>query len=539
MPPKSIASGDGIPLTNYAAEDRLRNEERAWRVRAKAAEKAGDAQTAERARQKETQYCDNADGIVAERQRLQVAYGVAVGGGEKATVLDMEMRRAFDVWSINGQIHQTRKTSKKRLVGGYQRPRDPEFPGVDKSPVPPLPNPLPGIEEGSEYANFNADKFVKHVANTMTFLGAAVPRILDFTWDPAIPTEQVNKVAPFLNNIRDKVHALSDLIEALYPGLSERTWLQGRSLAPFFDGPLPDPLPKIPDEAGSAIALAIFPRVYPFIRLMGFTFISSPRRQKWMAIDPAVDPWDDYFPNIDARKFDMTRRFNVAHFHPLWGPLSTMLFTLAKFAPVCQRIADDPLFLGAVLDGICLIDANVNLAYGDPNTPLNNIPKFVSSFLAPLTKITLIAAENKAAWRSYVADRGRYGDSIFVLMPRLFARVPWTMQKELKDMAIEVITAFHALCGPLFPWESESLEPTDQYFTSFRKLMRQEREPLPNRCDGCGVFTSSKLQRCSRCRIARYCSAECLKKAWSNEHGGHKNGCTKVVMPEGIEVVAG
>jgi len=40
-------------------------------------------------------------------------------------------------------------------------------------------------------------------------------------------------------------------------------------------------------------------------------------------------------------------------------------------------------------------------------------------------------------------------------------------------------------------------------------------------CDECGK-TEGKLRLCTRCRLVRYCSTDCQRKAWT---GGHKDRC--------------
>lgn len=520
------ASKDESPFMNYAEEHRLRMEDLAWRNRAKTADKAGDVAAAAEARRKAEGFRDSANLLVAERRRLQVAHGVAADG----ETLDSHMERACNVWSVNSELLRRRRDRKKKRTVGPP-PRDPEFPGVDTSPIPPLPNPLPGIADGSEYAQFDANRFVKHVADTMIVLGPLVPTILGCTCDPELSEEDAERAAPFLESIIGKVLELLDSFATLLNPCVQ-TQFEGRTVAPFFDGPMPDPLPKIPDEAGSAIAIAVFPRVYPFIRIMCFAFVSSRRRQIWNVIDPAVDLWEEYLPNVDAQKFKGTRSFNSLH-DQLRSPLWAIVDILARYMPVSQRIADDPLFLGAVLDGICLDNDVIEFAYGYPEMSESRLVKAITSVINALKQITIIASDNKVAWRDYSARRGRYGDSAQVIAPRLLAMAPWTLQKKLTN-AINILTPFYAACGPLFSWQAESLEEADRYFTIFRKVLRERRQSFPDRCDGCGVFSSKKLQRCARCRIARYCSAECQKRAWLNEHGGHKNGCTKVVMPDGM-----
>jgi len=51
-----------------------------------------------------------------------------------------------------------------------------------------------------------------------------------------------------------------------------------------------------------------------------------------------------------------------------------------------------------------------------------------------------------------------------------------------------------------------------------------------DRCDTCGKTDDvEKLRICSRFRIARFCSDECLKAAWIE--GRHKDGCTEAWIP--------
>jgi hypothetical protein len=53
----------------------------------------------------------------------------------------------------------------------------------------------------------------------------------------------------------------------------------------------------------------------------------------------------------------------------------------------------------------------------------------------------------------------------------------------------------------------------------FGEEFTDERGNIDDICDGCGASMDRKeLKRCSRCRYARFCNAECLKASWTDSH---------------------
>lgn len=72
------------------------------------------------------------------------------------------------------------------------------------------------------------------------------------------------------------------------------------------------------------------------------------------------------------------------------------------------------------------------------------------------------------------------------------------------------------------------LHPSDRHECTMLALLDMERtrRSRPRRCSHCeGISTEwRKVHKCSRCRIARYCSSECQLADWSGRRG-HKNKC--------------
>ena len=52
-----------------------------------------------------------------------------------------------------------------------------------------------------------------------------------------------------------------------------------------------------------------------------------------------------------------------------------------------------------------------------------------------------------------------------------------------------------------------------------RRRYAGSREMAAASCSGCG--TQANLKTCSKCRVARFCSAECIARAWP----AHKPNC--------------
>ena len=66
--------------------------------------------------------------------------------------------------------------------------------------------------------------------------------------------------------------------------------------------------------------------------------------------------------------------------------------------------------------------------------------------------------------------------------------------------------------------------PAGAYGASFMpEALRTARDDAATAlCNACG--SPANLKVCARCRVARYCSAECQKRAWKT---GHKEQCMK------------
>ncbi|GLB45723.1 putative ankyrin repeats [Lyophyllum shimeji] len=62
-----------------------------------------------------------------------------------------------------------------------------------------------------------------------------------------------------------------------------------------------------------------------------------------------------------------------------------------------------------------------------------------------------------------------------------------------------------------------------------RKRSGEEAPRVEKRCDGCGK-TDTPLKNCSSCHVARYCSVDCQRKAWSE----HKKTCQPFSTPNTV-----
>jgi TPR repeat protein len=67
-------------------------------------------------------------------------------------------------------------------------------------------------------------------------------------------------------------------------------------------------------------------------------------------------------------------------------------------------------------------------------------------------------------------------------------------------------------------WMAAKQEITSRHAADLLKNLSSEREYVSACCMGCGA--TRKLKNCIKCKVARFCGAECQKRAWT-EHKPH------------------
>ena len=114
-----------------------------------------------------------------------------------------------------------------------------------------------------------------------------------------------------------------------------------------------------------------------------------------------------------------------------------------------------------------------------------------------------------------LTQEGSAGLLRYVLRLNSTKMVPSTWQKENLPLG-STRTPYLATFISLLYLDNEDIVALDGGATCVNLM------PTPQCCDGCGMQSSEKLMRCSQCKLAHYCTAQCQKNHWKT----HKNTCT-------------
>ncbi|KAK7028322.1 hypothetical protein R3P38DRAFT_2935379 [Favolaschia claudopus] len=136
-----------------------------------------------------------------------------------------------------------------------------------------------------------------------------------------------------------------------------------------------------------------------------------------------------------------------------------------------------------------------------------------TSPLVPKDEITRCLLDNKAN----VNHRNRWGEIClsgtmqFNLIPTIDILMEYGADIDIADADGYTCRKQFLSCGP---------QVTATITKWLRKRAGEDAPRAEKRCDECGKDGVS-LKNCGKCRIARYCSSECQKKAWPS----HKKNC--------------
>lgn len=188
--------------------------------------------------------------------------------------------------------------------------------------------------------------------------------------------------------------------------------------------------------------------------------------------------------------------------------------------PVCKRIAVDVEFLAGILKFSAL------------STPLYHKHGPLVTFARMeriIFSLFLCVCEDYSALKAKAAVDVELQQS-FVEFAQSFNRFSpeWLADKVTTEDSLEKLghtLGFIVQALTATEADGEVYEQLKKYVKRSRAIVRGPDAELGDSCDACGTIETGplKLRRCSKCRVARYCSPECQTRDW--KEGRHKDRC--------------
>lgn len=403
-------------------------------------------------------------------------------------------------------------------------PRDTQFPGVDSSPVPPLCLPLPDVAADSPWAKFDANGYIEEIVCTAALAAAETTAAFRGMRERLEPGSEIEKLA---NDARMKLdpavlHLLSMIMLPRCGPMDEIDYI-----ARYFvlDDGETLPTDRLSERAWSTLALAIFPRIYPLLRALIVEFVSLKSRRAWNSLDPTRLPGTLL---ASPERIVATEEF-INNFEYLYEHAAYSLRILVASRACARRLADDPRLLGALVDAAAMCPHVVAFLYTNPQSQASSETKAptpdqlkgeLKMSLGPFLFATAVHGSQWAQFCRTKERRSVWNPMVSSILLEAVQTASWDEEHGSWFEALE--PTLQELLGPNVPSKRELVDGQIE-------VVKQAGR-IPDRCDGCGRFdwgvldSDSALRRCSRCKIARYCSAECQRNVWK----AHKNGCTDV-----------
>ncbi|KAI9007605.1 hypothetical protein DFJ74DRAFT_739490, partial [Hyaloraphidium curvatum] len=380
---------------------------------------------------------------------------------------------------------------------------------VDASPLPEIA--VPGLA-GSDWEALDAKKLADTVVAALAECVSLYPKTLGRLATPPDDDSLLRRAEAY-------GHRLALAYAPLAYLCSPSDQSHDDALKPFID---PVPAAPCPAIAFAAIAGLVFPRAFPLLRRLVSDFIDPSRREAWRAIDVTdVDFAQRMPPAMPAS----TTKF-IEHHWPAASRALAMLSLLSTSRPARRRLASDTLLLDNAIVASYCGPRIWQHAYLDPSlsraTEADQLA-MRSELLAIFSPARRALLESPSAWRDHAKGLNSAAASFGANMSSL-ARQPRchpALAQAIEDGLTLLGTVRRG--GPL-GWMPRMPEGE---LGAARKGAKAEGS-VPDPCDACGKGEAGN--RCSRCRVARYCTAECQKMAW----GGHKVACReprKLITP--------
>jgi hypothetical protein len=195
-------------------------------------------------------------------------------------------------------------------------------------------------------------------------------------------------------------------------------------------------------------------------------------------------------------------------------------------APVRNRMAEDVEFID-VFSSVHLAHMEAGGAVRAEGPQLQTFLQFIGQ---GLFHILHLAHQKPKPYKKFAQQKANRKERD-CLKDLLFAVVQFVQEKDIKEFQEIVNYVCTPICSIFYPEEEKHMIQisgiTDEAeFYKDSKNIILEKGSIAETCDYCHSQPSfgSKLQRCSSCRVARYCSKSCQGNAWKN---GHREACRK------------
>lgn len=288
-----------------------------------------------------------------------------------------------------------------------------------------------------------------------------------------------------------------------------------------------------PRRLGPRAALSLFlePRFYTTLRRLIMAHADTVRRTKWSAFVPE---------NSAAFNPDDNATFHSVFENSIFASVGVLKYMAIISWAVRRRLAEDVGLTNALVRGALASAQLIRTVFAaDKGTHRDRLTLVEQvSFGSALLSFTVV--ENPRPWLQYLNDKR--DTRICQVLSRLATLAlqialeeaaffekeresgkEWSKDEEQEYSNCQDVTGTCDLLCEFFKSEEKALayiaENKGAMENSFGKASVTKWEM----CDGCRkeVETSSELKRCSRCRVAHYCGADCQKRAWAE----HKKGC--------------
>lgn len=304
---------------------------------------------------------------------------------------------------------------------------------------------------------------------------------------------------------------------------------------------LPSPTP--PSQFRGRLYLSLFRGIYRVVRRVVTSFVSVERRDKWGVLDPLGL---DVNEKVPSHLLQRTMEYNEVY-APACEEAMMVVSGLATSRPVRRRVGDDAVFLDAMTLAFLCFSPFLQVCYQQPSTQAADARQ-IGLVLMFFSRITM---ETNRRWNLH-SDRLRVTgfmppkDLLKENLESLWTVANQQFERGLiaKEAAVKLRAGIETLFKSLAWRTPPTTMPLDPAHKSASAMFAATEtstkwDNTPDSCDYCGkerlIGATSvagqpplpKVLRCARCKVARYCSSECQKKAWQD--GGHRQMCFDAV----------
>lgn len=283
-----------------------------------------------------------------------------------------------------------------------------------------------------------------------------------------------------------------------------------------------DPLPA---AARQRLATVLFPRLFPFLRRVVFDFASTERRKQfsaWVPLDAATD---------HHKQWKQTDAYLLKHYG-FFYLASCLLYDWIRDSVACRRrAADDAGFLDSLALGVVLgprITKWFRMEEAARKAVLNSFEgetALRTELTIPVGALMGCVSANLKPWLARGPFTGPATASalFFGVMSALATHGGYKEDNPDRNEACE-LSKYAFDC---FVLAASVDDPKSDYMIRLKRW-RSEEGTGEDVCDACGRDVE-KLLRCARCRVGRFCDADCQKAAWVD--GRHKSACLAITFP--------